>query len=219
LIPRRTHRDELVAALPVAHIYGFTLVIGAACAGMPVYFLQKFNPVKVLDAIETRRTSIFAGVPAMYRMLMEAGAEARDLSCVRMWISGADAMPQELSQQFKKLGASVRLPVVGSVGEATFAEGYGMVETGRWRGHADLAAVGVGRARRLHGPAAAGQQVQGGRPRRQRGAGGLGGRAAALGPVASSRATTAPPRRRPPPSPPTAGCAPATWPAAVRSAR
>jgi long-chain acyl-CoA synthetase len=43
LIPRRTHRDELVAALPVAHIYGFTLVIGAACAGMPVYFLQKFN--------------------------------------------------------------------------------------------------------------------------------------------------------------------------------
>ena len=130
LIPRRTHRDELVAGLPVAHIFGFTLVIGAACAGMPVYFLQKFRPVTVLDAIETRRTSIFAGVPAMYRMLVEAGAEERDLSCVRMWISGADAMPQELSQKFKKLGASVRLPVVGSVGEAVFAEGYGMVETG-----------------------------------------------------------------------------------------
>jgi len=86
--------------------------------------------VKVLDAIETRRASIFGGVPAMYRMMLEAGAPERNLKSIRMFISGADAMPQELSQQFKKFGATTQLPVVGPVGDATFVEGYGMVETG-----------------------------------------------------------------------------------------
>jgi long-chain acyl-CoA synthetase len=129
-LPTELRKDELLVALPVAHIYGFAIVLGAACSGVPVYFLPRFNPVKVLDAIEERRISMFAGVPAMYRMLLEAGAEERDLGCVRIWISGADAMPSELSAKFKRMGATFTLPVVGSVGEAVFAEGYGMVETG-----------------------------------------------------------------------------------------
>ncbi len=130
LLPSGLHRDEVVLGLPVAHIYGFTSVVGAACAGIPVWFLPKFNPVKALDAIEQRRATVFVGVPAMYRMLLEAGAEDRDLTSIRLWISGADAMPTELASRFKRFGASATLPLVGPVGEAAFAEGYGMVETG-----------------------------------------------------------------------------------------
>ena len=128
--PRRAHRDELVVGLPVAHIFGFTIVVGAACGGLPVYFMDRFNPVRILDAIEQRRATIFAGVPAMYRMMWEAGAEDRDLKSVRLWISGADAMPQDLAARFKDMGATARLPFVGSVGQASFVEGYGLVETG-----------------------------------------------------------------------------------------
>jgi len=130
LLPLGGRSDEVVLGLPVAHIFGFGAVVGAACAGLPVYFFSRFNPVRVLDAIEGRRSSALAGVPAMYRMLLEAGAADRDLTSVRLWISGADAMPPELAAQFKRFGATVRLPLVGAVGEATFAEGYGMVETG-----------------------------------------------------------------------------------------
>ena len=65
----------------------------------------------------------------MYRMLEEAGAEDRDLTSVRLWLSGADAMPHELAARFKKRGATATLPLVGPLGEAMFAEGYGMVET------------------------------------------------------------------------------------------
>ena len=36
---------------------------------------------------------MFIGVPAMYRMMDEAGAEHRDLTSIRVWGSGADAMP------------------------------------------------------------------------------------------------------------------------------
>jgi acyl-CoA synthetase (AMP-forming)/AMP-acid ligase II len=128
--PTGLRRDEAVLSLPTAHIMGFTAVLGMACAGIPVHFLPKFNPVKVLDAIEQRRATIFVGVPAMYRMLLEAGAEDRDLSSVRVWLSGADAMPSELASRFKRMGATVTLPFVGSLGEAAFAEGYGMVESG-----------------------------------------------------------------------------------------
>jgi acyl-CoA synthetase (AMP-forming)/AMP-acid ligase II len=126
----RLVRGEAVIGLPIAHIMGFISALGLACAGLPVYFLPRFRPTDVLDAIEQRRASMFIGVPAMYRMLLEAGAETRDLGSIRVWGSGADAMPPELAHKFKQLGAMATLPVVGSVGEATFFEGYGMVELG-----------------------------------------------------------------------------------------
>jgi acyl-CoA synthetase (AMP-forming)/AMP-acid ligase II len=127
--PAQLRRDEIVASLPVPHIMGFELLLGAACAGIPLFFLPRFHPVKVLDAIETRRATVFVGVPAMYRMMLDAGAEQRDLRSVRLWAAGADVMPEDLARRFKRLGASVTLPLVGwSLGEASFAEGYGMVE-------------------------------------------------------------------------------------------
>ena len=39
-------------------------------------------------------------------------------------------MPGDLARRFKGYGATATLPVLGPVGEATFVEGYGMVETG-----------------------------------------------------------------------------------------
>jgi acyl-CoA synthetase (AMP-forming)/AMP-acid ligase II len=100
-------------------------------AGIPVHFLPRFRPDEALDAIESRRATIFIGVPAMYRMLDEAGAERRDLRSVRVWASGADVMPPELARKFQGFGATATLPLTGaSIGQAMFVEGYGMVEVG-----------------------------------------------------------------------------------------
>lgn len=130
LWPARLHRDEAVIALPVAHIMGFVVLLGLAVAGIPTYQLPRFHPVKVLDAIEQRRATMFVGVPAMFRMLEEAGADDRDLTSVRLWASSADAMPSELAERFKRRGATMSIPLVGALGQATFAESYGMVEVG-----------------------------------------------------------------------------------------
>ena len=35
--PARLHRDEAVFSLPIAHIMGFIVLMGYACAGIPVY--------------------------------------------------------------------------------------------------------------------------------------------------------------------------------------
>lgn len=127
--PGRLRRDEVVAALPVAHIMGFSILLGAAFLGVPTYFIPHFRPGDVLDAIERRRATVFVGVPAMYRMLLDAGAEERDLTSVRLWVSGADAMPNDVARRFKRMGATLTLPgIERAVGEAAFMEGYGMVE-------------------------------------------------------------------------------------------
>ena len=131
LWPSGARRDEAVIGLPVAHIMGFVVLLGLAASGIPVHMLPSFDASAVLDAIESRRATLFVGVPAMYRMLLDAGAEERDLRSVRVWGSGADAMPTDLARRFQRMGASVTLPVVGaSLGEALFVEGWGMVETG-----------------------------------------------------------------------------------------
>jgi acyl-CoA synthetase (AMP-forming)/AMP-acid ligase II len=131
LFPSGLRRDEAVSGMPVAHIAGFSLLLQLAAFGIPVYLLPKFRPDDALDAIEQRRATVFVGVPAMYRMMEEAGADTRDLSSVRMWASGADAMPHALARRFQKFGAIAQLPVVGrTIGEAVFVDGYGMVELG-----------------------------------------------------------------------------------------
>jgi acyl-CoA synthetase (AMP-forming)/AMP-acid ligase II len=128
---RRVRRDEVVASLPVAHIMGFTLLMSAMAAGVPTYFLPRFDAPDVLDAIERRRSTLFVGVPSMYRGLLAAGASERDLSSVRVWVSGADVMPTDLARQFQKMGALMTLPLLRtSLGDAAFVEGYGLVETG-----------------------------------------------------------------------------------------
>lgn len=138
LIPQARRHDEIVLALPVAHIYGFTLLVGAACAGVPTYFLDRFRPTDVLDALESRRASVFAGVPAMYRMLEEAGADDRDLRSVRLWISGADAMPDELVTRFKRRGRPPRsLRRLDRRGDVRRGLRHG--RDGRRRGHQGLA--------------------------------------------------------------------------------
>jgi acyl-CoA synthetase (AMP-forming)/AMP-acid ligase II len=130
LVPDWPRRDEVLLSLPVAHIMGFVSLIAPAVAGVPVYFLPRFSAARVLDLVEERRVSAFMGVPAMYRMLLEAGAADRDLTSVRAWMSGADVMPAELARRFKSFGATATLPGIGPIGEAAFLEGYGMVEVG-----------------------------------------------------------------------------------------
>jgi long-chain acyl-CoA synthetase len=143
LAPVELRRDEAVVALPIAHIMGFAALLGFACAGVPVLLHERFRPLEVLDAIEERRSTVFVGVPAMYQMLLEAGAERRDLSSVRLWLSGADAMPPEVARRFQRLGALAEVPLFGPVGDAVFAEGYGMAElSGAVIGRLDLPIVG-----------------------------------------------------------------------------
>jgi acyl-CoA synthetase (AMP-forming)/AMP-acid ligase II len=124
-------RQEALSGLPVAHIAGFSALVQMAGLGVSAYLLPHFRPDDALDAIESRRITIVIGVPAMFRMMLDAGAEKRDLRSVRLWSSGADVMPDDLARTFQRMGGSVTLPLLHrTVGQAAFVDGYGMVELG-----------------------------------------------------------------------------------------
>jgi long-chain acyl-CoA synthetase len=111
-----------VTALPVAHIMGLSASIGMMLGGIANHMLGHFDAAKVLDLIEDEEPDVFIGVPAMYKAMLDAGAEDRDLTSVKVWASGADVMPRELAKRFQKMGR------IGGPVPALFFEGYGMVE-------------------------------------------------------------------------------------------
>lgn len=113
-----------VTALPIAHIMGLASALGLMMAGIPNRMFPHFDAARVLDAIERERAELFVGVPAMYRSMLEAGAERRDLTSVKAWASAADVMPRELARTFQSFGR-----LIGPV-PALFLEAYGMVELG-----------------------------------------------------------------------------------------
>jgi acyl-CoA synthetase (AMP-forming)/AMP-acid ligase II len=128
LAPEALFGRGCVSGMPIAHVAGFTMLIMLGSLGIPVYLLPHFRPTDALDAVEERRPMMFVGVPAMYRMMLEAGAESRDLSSVRLWSSGADTLPPDIVETFQAMGSAASLPLVGDIGRATFVDGYGMVE-------------------------------------------------------------------------------------------
>jgi acyl-CoA synthetase (AMP-forming)/AMP-acid ligase II len=131
LVPDVVLGRGCATGLPVAHVAGLTLLLQLAALGVPVHLLTHFRPTDALDVIEQRRPAMFVGVPAMYRMMIDAGAQRRDLSSVRLWSSGADRLDNDIIEVFRQAGSVARLPFVHrALGRAWFVDGYGMVETG-----------------------------------------------------------------------------------------
>ncbi len=129
LVPGGLVHRGCVTSLPVAHIAGFSLLVRLAGLGVPVHLVPKFRPTDVMDRIEATRAMMFVGVPAMFRMMEEAGAAERNLSSVKVWSSAADALPEGLAERFQTYGSTATLPG-GKRLKATFIDGYGMVELG-----------------------------------------------------------------------------------------
>ena len=123
----RAGRDAVIAALPLAHVMGLSVMLGALCAGVRAIHLERFSAPEVLDRIEAARPNVFVGVPTMYADLEAAGAADRDLSSIQLWVSAADVMPAERARRFQRWGAAARI-AGRRVGIAAFADVYGMVE-------------------------------------------------------------------------------------------
>jgi acyl-CoA synthetase (AMP-forming)/AMP-acid ligase II len=123
----RAGRDAVLVALPLTHVMGLGTMLGSLCAGVKVIHLEKFDAARVIDRIEHDQPNVFVGVPTMYADLENAGAAARDLSSIELWVSAADAMPPDRARRFQGYGALVR-PGGVRLGTAAFADVYGMVE-------------------------------------------------------------------------------------------
>ena len=113
--------DRVMLALPLYHVYGMAAGMLQVCwAGATVVLPGRFDPQDAVDAVVSERVSVVAGVPSMFRALLDVPADRLRpaLGGVRLCTSGGAPLPREWLAAFR---------------EATgleLHEGYGLSEGG-----------------------------------------------------------------------------------------
>ncbi len=111
--------DIGVAVLPLFHVFGLSSVLNTTVRyGGTIVLIPRFELDPVVDAIEKHRCTIFSGVPTMYFGLLNMDTNGRDLSSLRVGVSGGAAIPGETIRAFEE-----KFP--GCV----VLEGYGLSES------------------------------------------------------------------------------------------
>jgi long-chain acyl-CoA synthetase len=113
--------DSLVslAVLPLFHSFGQTVVQNVTLAvGGTMVLLPRFDPESAFQLMSKYQVNLFAGVPTMYfALLHHSNADAYDLKCLKLCVSGGSPMPVEVMKAFDtKYGVNI-------------LEGYGLSET------------------------------------------------------------------------------------------
>jgi long-chain acyl-CoA synthetase len=111
--------DIGLAVLPLFHVFGLSSVLNTAVRyGGTIVLVPRFELEPVVDAIEKHRCTIFSGVPTMYFGLLKMDLTGRDLSSLRVGVSGGAAIPGEVIKAFEE-----KFPGV------VILEGYGLSES------------------------------------------------------------------------------------------
>jgi long-chain acyl-CoA synthetase len=111
--------DVTLAVLPFFHVFGLSSIINVSVRyGGALSIVPRFEPGAVLDAIESDRCTVLAGVPTMLHALAQQDVTGRDLSALRVAVSGGASLPEDVMRTFE---GKYRIEVL---------EGYGLSETG-----------------------------------------------------------------------------------------
>ena len=115
-----THDDIYLNVFPLFHAGGlFAYSSANVVLGNLTILTRQFDPQQVLELIERERVTVFAAVPTMYQMLVQAPNWASaDLSSLRFCTSGGAPLPVPLVEQYAR-EKGVR-----------FKQGFGMTEYG-----------------------------------------------------------------------------------------
>jgi long-chain acyl-CoA synthetase len=110
--------DVTLAVLPFFHVFGLSSVINVSVRyGGCLSIVPRFAPADVLDVIERDRCTVIGGVPTMLHALAQQDITDRDLSALRVAVSGGASLPEDIMRTFEGMyGIEV-------------LEGYGMSET------------------------------------------------------------------------------------------
>src|SRR6185436_18055151 len=111
-----------VMVMPLANTSGHQGLLLAIARGSSMIVLDRFDPGRILDVIETHQVNLISGTPTMYRLLWDAGAATRDLSSILSFGGGGDYFDLDLVNRFRALPRGSDNPVF-------FVTGYGMTET------------------------------------------------------------------------------------------
>jgi len=127
--------DVTIACLPLVHIFAnASPVFGSLNSGGSVIVTPRFQTEVVFEAIEKYQVTWFPGVPTMFGYLLnEFDAKPRNVSALRMGLSGGASLAAEHLTRFEKTFQATLLEVYGlteSTGLVTANPVYGVRKTG-----------------------------------------------------------------------------------------
>ena len=111
--------EVTLAVLPLFHVYGLTVCLNATVLlGGTLVLVPRFDVDEVLAVIERERPTIFPAMPPVYEALAASPrARERDLSSLRVCVSGGMRLPPEVQEGFERVSGAV------------LVEGYGLTES------------------------------------------------------------------------------------------
>ncbi|KAJ0984222.1 hypothetical protein J5N97_002578 [Dioscorea zingiberensis] len=112
--------DVILCLLPLFHIYSLnTVLLCGIRRGAAIVIMRRFDIEKMMEVVERFRVTVLPMVPPIVVEISKrpSAAAKRDLSSVRMVMSGAAPMGKELQDTLRS-----------TFPNATFGQGYGMTE-------------------------------------------------------------------------------------------
>lgn len=90
--------DRYLMVNPYFHMFGLKAgILASLCATAAMYPVAVFDTTSVLDAVERHRITVLPGAPTLYHSLLEdPGVASRDLSSLRIAVTGAADIPVAL---------------------------------------------------------------------------------------------------------------------------
>ncbi len=97
--------ETVLNFMPMFHTSGCAfLTLGSVQFGCRMIIAKLFDPPRMLDIMQSERAQLLLGVPTMLVALLEAqAAEPRDLSSIRIAISGASMVAPELVRRVRQV--------------------------------------------------------------------------------------------------------------------
>lgn len=117
--PEPIRADDVVyGVLPLSHIYGLNVVLGATlAAGATLLLVQRFDPSTFVESVAQRGVTVVPGAPPLWAALaQQPDVDPASLSTIRRALTGAAKTPVEvLTALRERFGLDL-------------AEGYGLTE-------------------------------------------------------------------------------------------
>jgi len=104
---QQTDKDVVMLfALPLYHAFGLVIILLTSLSrGSTVVMLPGLSINSLMETIEKERATIFMGVPYAFALAVNMAEKERikhDLSCLRLCVSGASALPISIMKRFKQ---------------------------------------------------------------------------------------------------------------------